>query len=240
MERSSWWQSTAKALSAISGIPIPAAGKVRSCFPARPREPSLIRSCFTRPSGLEVIVPRCDGGLAHFWRPSDATEPWQEAARPAADGNWSGVAVIHSSYGSLEIAGVCDGELRHHWQAGAGGAWSAPARIGNRMFYGRPALIQSSFGMIGNLEVVAPLFSGGLAHYWRNNDLPNLPWSDSAVYGRTVDGAQQFYDDVTLLQSASGRLEVVAALSVGGALRRFRGLPWEGPVNLVFPKGEWV
>jgi hypothetical protein len=202
--------------------------------------PALIRSRFTHPGGLEVIVPRDGGGLAHFWRPSDGTQPWREAAQPADDGNWSGVAVIHSSYGNLEIVGIRDGELRHHWQAGAGGAWSAHASVGNRLFHGRPALIQSSFGTSGNYEVVAPLFDGGLAHHWRNNDLPNVPWSDPAVFGRAVDGVQQLYDDVSLLQSASGRLEVVAALSTGGALRRFRGgLPWEGPVNVVSPKGKW-
>jgi hypothetical protein len=147
--------------------------------------------------------------------------------------------MIHSSYGNLEIVGIRDGELRYHWQAGAGGAWSADFRIGTRFFSGRPALIQGSFGTTGNFELVAPLFNGGLAHCWRNNDAANTPWSDSLVFGQAVNGVQELFNDVSLLQSASGRLEVVAATSVA-ALARFRiGTPPEGPLKVVHPSGGW-
>jgi hypothetical protein len=43
-------------------------------------------------------------------------------------------------------------------------------------FSGNPSLIQSNFGLKGNFELVVPMSTGGLAHYWRNNDDPELPW----------------------------------------------------------------
>jgi hypothetical protein len=43
-------------------------------------------------------------------------------------------------------------------------------------FSGTPSLIQSNFGIKGNFELVVPMSNGGLAHYWRNNDDPELPW----------------------------------------------------------------
>ena len=202
--------------------------------------PALIRSRFGNPGNLEVIVPKPDVGLAHYWRDGDASQPWHEATPPSADGHWSGVAVIHSSYGNLELVGVRDGELRHHWQAGAGGNWSNAVRVTNELYYGRPALIQSSFGQVGNFEVAASRYNGGLAHSWRNNDAPNMPWSDPTVFGRDVDGRQQLFEDVSLLQSSFGRLEAVARMLDGG-LRHFRdggGAPWEGPIDLLVPRGK--
>ncbi len=37
-------------------------------------------------------------------------------------------------------------------------------------------LIQSTFGKRGNFEVVVPRAGGGLTHFWRDNDDPNLKW----------------------------------------------------------------
>src|SRR5262249_40542112 len=44
-------------------------------------------------------------------------------------------------------------------------------------------LIQSIFGAQGNFEMVVSLSSGGLAHYWRNNDDPTLPWNGPFEFG---------------------------------------------------------
>jgi hypothetical protein len=69
-------------------------------------------------------------------------------------------------------------------------------------------LVQSSHGGIGNFEVVVPRIGGGLAHYWRDNDDPMMPWIASNVaFGSTDD-----VHDVALVQGpfgASGNLEVV-------------------------------
>ena len=49
-------------------------------------------------------------------------------------------------------------------------------------------LIQSTHGVQGNFELIAPRTAGGFAHYWRNNDLPSMPWN-----GPFPVGAGSFY-----------------------------------------------
>jgi len=46
-----------------------------------------------------------------------------------------------------------------------------------------PVLIQSRHGHIGNFEMVVPVASGGLAHYFRDNDAPGFPWYLAATFG---------------------------------------------------------
>jgi hypothetical protein len=59
------------------------------------------------------------------------------------------------------------------------------------------SLIQSGFGLRGNLEMVAPLPAGGIGHYWRNNDAPNTPWSLGEVFGFTFGR----FTSATLIES---------------------------------------
>ena len=76
-------------------------------------------------------------------------------------------------------------------------------------------LVQSSHGAKGNFELVVPRGGGGLAHWFRKNDDPRLPWvGPTLMFGSTAD-----VDDAALIQSNFGRvgnLEVVA--STGGCL----------------------
>ena len=44
-----------------------------------------------------------------------------------------------------------------------------------------PVLIQSRFATQGNFELVTPVFGGGLAHLWRNNDDLHYPWSEPTL-----------------------------------------------------------
>jgi hypothetical protein len=37
---------------------------------------------------------------------------------------------------------------------------------------------------MGNFELVTPLLSGGIAHFFRDNDDPNLPWSGPVVFAK--------------------------------------------------------
>jgi hypothetical protein len=97
---------------------------------------------------------------------------------------------------------------------------------------GNPSLIQGKFGTQGNFELVVPLDDGGLAHYWRNNDAANLPWSQPTVFGQNLGNVQA----VSLIQSnfggSPGNLEVVAR--DGNRLVSFwRGPgPWNGPIEI--------
>ena len=47
-------------------------------------------------------------------------------------------------------------------------------------------LIQSRCGNKGNFELLTPMASGGLAHYWRNNDDPTLPWHGPTIFGQEL------------------------------------------------------
>jgi hypothetical protein len=74
---------------------------------------------------------------------------------------------------------------------------------------GNPVFIQTRFGIKGNFEVIAPLISGGIAHYWRENDDAGVPWRNLPTFGRNAG----HIDAVTMIQSNfgnPGNLEVIA------------------------------
>ncbi|MGA9098865.1 MAG: hypothetical protein WB392_08045 [Methanotrichaceae archaeon] len=101
---------------------------------------------------------------------------------------------------------------------------------------GKLSLIQSTYGVKGNFELVVPLASGGLAHYTRNNDLEELPWHEPVRFGSE---AGQIYG-VSLIQSdfgASGNLELAAVDSDGCNLFHFwrdsgPSFDWHGPYRI--------
>ena len=191
--------------------------------------PALIRGRFGPSGNLELIVPRSSCGLSHFWRDGNPTGPWREAPQPATGGVWTGVALIHSSYGNLELAGVVDGRLVALWQKGLGGAWSDPKPLSVEAT-GRPALLQSSRGNPGNFELVAVQRDGCLCQLIRNNDTPECRWSFPSFFGRDFQ-----YDDVTMIESSYGRLEVFARVRGRGRFVHYRRTPreqWEGPIPL--------
>ncbi|MCM0592096.1 MAG: hypothetical protein HEQ35_24570 [Gloeotrichia echinulata IR180] len=74
-----------------------------------------------------------------------------------------------------------------------------------------PVLIQSSFGNLGNFELVVPANDGGLAFYWRDNDDENLPWNGPIFFAQELGQV----DAVTMIQSNFGHvgnLELVARI----------------------------
>src|SRR5262245_23288710 len=100
---------------------------------------------------------------------------------------------------------------------------------------GEPAFIQSTYGPsppYGNFELVVPLCTGGLAHYYRENN-PVGPWIQSAVFG---GGAS--YTAAALIQSnlgpgPNGNLEVIASDSAGQLWSFYRedgSFEWNGPI----------
>src|SRR5436309_3414694 len=67
------------------------------------------------------------------------------------------------------------GVVRYRW----GGSVQLP---GGAVAAGSPGSVQS-VGMHGNFEVVAPLTTGGLAHWWRDNGVPAEPWHGPTPFG---------------------------------------------------------
>jgi hypothetical protein len=157
-------------------------------------------------------VPRAAGGLAHYWRNNDDPHLSWHGPVNFGTGNIGGVALIQGNFGSpgnLEVVAREGSQLVFYWRLGRSPwTWYGPFPIpGADDVTGNPSLIQSSHGLRGNFEVVAPRATGGLAHYWRNNDLPNLPWNGPFYFGRGNISA------VALFQSnfgSPGNLEVVA------------------------------
>src|SRR5271165_5349557 len=106
---------------------------------------------------------------------------------------------------------------------------------------GSPSLIQGRFLSPGNFELVAPLQSGGIAHYSRVNSDPALPWVGPVVFATELGNV----DAVSMIQSTFtagagiGNLEVVA-LAEGSLFAYWReDVPpfrWHGPT--VIPLGS--
>ena len=98
---------------------------------------------------------------------------------------------------------------------------------------GKPSLIQSTYGLVGNFDLVAPLATGGLAHYWRDNDSEELPWYGPVNFGSEAG----LIDSVSLIQGDfgdSGNLELVAVDFGGHRLMHFwresgPSFDWHGP-----------
>jgi hypothetical protein len=203
--------------------------------------PALIQSRFGG-GNLEVIVPRPGGGLSHFWRNKGIQGVWRDAPNlPAPDGTWSGLGLIHSTFGSLVIAGVQNGSLHLLSQNGEGGPWAGQRVLMDARSEGRPALIQSDYGGQGNFEVVVAKTDGGLQHYWRDNDNPARTWNTGPPFMTSLRQPPYRFHDVTMFQSSYGRLEVFAAEKFAEKKTTYKlihyrsglGQPWQGPINAV-------
>jgi hypothetical protein len=196
----------------------------------------LVQGLFGSRGNFEMVTPRQSGGMAHYWRDNDIVGfPWNG---PTLFGSSLGavdeVAVLQSNFGSsgnLELVVRAGSDLHFFWRdSGSSFTWTGPYQIVGRV-QGRPAMIQSGFGVRGNFELVVPLVGGGLAHMWRNNDDPSLPWSALTPFGMGTG----YYDAVTMTQSYfgdPGNLEVVA--QTGNMLAFFwrdsgPSFAWNGP-----------
>jgi hypothetical protein len=209
--------------------------------------PALIQGRFGTNGNFEVVAARLAGRLAHFWRDNDATGlPWTGPNVFGANVHYDAVALIQSSFstagngpGNLEVIAHTGDHLDHYWREDVGPfVWHGPFGIpGATGTAATPTLIQGSFGTNGNFEVVVPLASGRLAHFWRDNDDPNLAW-----HGPNIFGANAVYDAVALIQSnfstagnGPGNLEVIA--HTGDHLDHYwredvGPFPWHGPFGI--------
>jgi hypothetical protein len=204
-------------------------------------DPVLIQGRFGVKGNFELVVPAAAGGLAHFWRNNDDPAlPWS-APTPFGHGlgHVTGVAMIQSNYGTpgnLEVVANAGGQLQFFFRdSGPLFIWNGPFEIEPGFAVaGNPVLIQSRFGTKGNFELVVPAAGGGLAHFWRDNDNPLLPWSAPTLFGHGLGQVS----GVTMIQSNygnPGNLEVIC--NAGGQLYFFwrdsgPSFIWNGPFPL--------
>ena len=210
----------------------------------QPSSGFAIQGGFGSRGNFEVVAPLLAGRLAHFWRDNDAPNlPWHGPTPFGSSDVYDPVALIQSNFstagngpGNLEVVAHTGRGLVHYWRDDVNPfPWFVSVAIpGSTGTAATPTLIQGGFGTMGNFEVVVPLASGGLAHFWRDNDAPNLPW-----HGPTPFGSTEVYDAVALIQSnfstaggGPGNLEVIA--HTGNRLDHYwrddvNPFPWHGP-----------
>jgi hypothetical protein len=119
----------------------------------------------------------------------------------------------------------------HYWRNNdAGGAWRGPLPVASNPISGA-SLIQSNFGIKGNLELVV-CEGSNLVHYWRMDKGP-WTWSKPIPIGTDVKG------NPSLIQSnfgSKGNFELVVPHVQEGFVHFWRDnddpkLPWHGPFH---------
>jgi hypothetical protein len=206
-----------------------------NAYPLDRHSGCLVQGLFGQHGNFELVTPRQGGGLAHYWRNNDAPGfPWNGPIGFAAGTNFDSATLIQSNYGdpgNLEVVARTGDHLQHYWRdSGPAFTWSGPASIASNTG-GAPALLQSRFGRQGNFELVVPQRTGGLAHYWRDNDRTGLPWNGPTPFG----GSLGTVEDVAMAESnfgSPGNLELV--VRSGSALHFFwrdsgPSFTWHGP-----------
>jgi hypothetical protein len=156
----------------------------------------------------------------------------------------SAPALIQSSFGNVgnfEVVVREGNKLRHYWRNNdaSGYPWQTGPLFGDNV-NSAPALIQSSFGNVGNFEVVVRE-GNKLRHYWRNNDASGYPWQTGPLF------SDHIAYDPSLIQSkfgSRGNFEILTKR--GNCLVLFwrdndaAGFPWFGEIqtHAVVPLGS--
>jgi len=191
--------------------------------------PSFIRS---RSGNFEVVTPLAAGGMVHY--SSSNGNVWTRVDKEfAISYDVSGVSLIESSYGNLEVVANIGNQLDHFWRD-SNGTWHEAGVFANGVA-GTPSLIQDpspATGPPGNFEVVTPLAAGGMAHYYRDNHSYSFqPW-----YGPIAQFGSGNVNSAALIRSTYGNLEVVsraAACSVDHYYRDHLNNQWSSPTIIV-------
>ena len=231
----------------VGAVGIPAMIQSRSDFV------SIVRGTFY------MVLAMQDGSLQLFERYNDVVPPfnsftpvWSAGSNVLPPGTLQSsapaVSVVQTSYMIYAAAGfqpilpaqdppldaleimINDGGSLLHVAGPPGGPYvSDSLTIGNGDLLGRPALIQSTYGITGNLELVVASQNHGVNHYWRNNDIPLDTWNFGAQLPFRYAG------DVSLIESKAGTLEIIVVDQDGdyiGHLSRNTSNEWQ-PVTFI-------
>jgi hypothetical protein len=225
--------------------------------------PSLVQATpgtYGTMGNFELVTPLLSGGMGHFFRDNDDPNlPWSGPVAFATDqGIVNAVSLIQSNFstqfvntgtqgqGNLAVVANIGGTLDYFFRDDVAFTWSGPTTITTGVS-GVPSFVQAkpgTYGTMGNYELVTPLATGGMAHFFRDNDDPNLPWTQTDFFGTEL----AVVDAVSLIQSnfstqfvqtgvqGPGNLVVVA--SVGSDLFYFyrddvAPFTWNGPTTVI-------
>jgi hypothetical protein len=195
-------------------------------------------------ANLEVVA--LEGSqLVHHWRDDGGTWRWQ--ARTVLLGSVpvvNDVAMVHSSHGFVgnyevvaPVAAAGGGGLAHWYRDNDahGYPWQPPTFFGSGGV-DAVAMVQSTFGPAGNLELIIRQ-AGQLSHYYRD-DGGTWAWSGPT----TIPGTHGVAGKHALLQSSLGgvgNFELVSPMAGGGFGHWWRDnddplLTWHGPTLFGF------
>ena len=169
--------------------------------------------------GLEVIAPLATGGLRHWSRPGTSYKDWKQLKDVETSTKFSGCAINMGPMNRLEVVAVDKAGNLWHIQRNTENQWSAK-KIAQGVT-GSPALVESARTGAA-YDLVVPLSGGQIAHYTID--------SSFQLGKATSFGLDSTYDEIGLIYSHTGKLEVVA--------RRTTGI-LEHYVNFLDEKG-WV
>ena len=197
----------------------------------------LVRTTAKSAEHLEMILPSARGGIESYWRTDDAHDClWSHPV--ILGGGWTAaqsatlVQTDIASQQTVELMMRCGSRLAHYSrQPSPSELWEGPAWL-DADAVGNPSLIRRSETRNRDLELLVPLASGGIAHYWRDNNGAGLKWAGPEVFALELGQV----DALTLTESTlpgEGRLEVIArkGSDLAHYSRPLRDLGlWEGPV----------
>ncbi|MDH4393891.1 MAG: DUF1929 domain-containing protein [Aquabacterium sp.] len=173
--------------------------------------PGFVQASLGAGLQFQVVVGLASGGMAHYYRDDANGGAWKLVAK-FGTGQVKGVSLIQSNFkegpnGIKNLALVAwVGNQLQCWEGGFNG-WKLTGVFATGAS-GAPALIQGNWGGVGNYEVVVPVSSGGLASFWRNNDVAARPWN-----AFTKPAATGTYRAASLIQGydgGRGNFELVA------------------------------
>jgi len=197
----------------------------------------LIQGSSGQKGNFEVVMPRVGGGFWHFWRNNDdPVFPWHgPVLAMGSEDDVSDVVLLEDDLRPGELASLrregahlrCAPRGHVNVHGAIRTRWGASDELpGGGVGGGAPSFVQS-FGIHGNFEVVAPLNTGGLAHWWRNNGIPSRPWHGPTHF------AHGTFSSIALVQNDNGNLEVIA-VTAGDLVHYWRdhGHAWHGPTAI--------
>jgi hypothetical protein len=196
----------------------------------------LVQGSVGLKGNFEVVIPRIGGGFWQFSRNNDAPPfPWHgPGLAMGSESDVTDVALVHDEAfpGQLSSVRREASQLMHSIRTNIDvhgvirPRWGASEKLpGGAVASGGLGFAQSVAH--GNFEVVAPLHSGGLAHWWRDNAAHPRVWHGPF---NVVPGS---FSAAALIESDVEHLEVIAVQ--GGQLVHFWRDPafvWHGPTAI--------
>ncbi len=216
--------------------------------------PVLIQGRFGQRGNFEMAIPLASGGIAHYSRANDDPSlPWYGPNVFGTDvGMFDAITMIQSNWttgpkiGLLELVARVGGNLFFYFRDDASPyRWWGPIppndfNQGALLFTANPVMIEGRFGNnADNFELIVPLVSGGLAHYWRDNDSSARVWNGPTIFAQDIGQ----FDEISFIQSSFsagagiGNLELVAR--VGRSVYHYwrddtSPFTWYGPRVVLF------